>query len=605
MSDSRIQSNPAKSASGIKGAAYIADFLVQQKVPYVFGVCGHGILGLLDGLFDRQGEIKTISVHHESAAGFMAEAYYRITQKPVATYTSCGPGSTNLIVAIAAAFADSSAMLNITGNVPTGQWNRGPFQETGRYFQGDFVNVIRPYVKRSFQPTRADMLPLALRQAFALMTNGRPGPVNIDIPLNVFVEQVDETSWKPDNHWPAVEWSRAAADPVSVDEALRLLQGASRPVIVVGHGLELSGAEPELLMLAEALQIPVATTPFGKGVFDPRHALSLGPTGRNGSYMANASCRNADVILALGTRFDDRATSAWLPGFTYSFPQTKLIHVDIDAAEIGRNFQTELGIIADAKLFLQQLLAIPRQGNDSNRSAWLERIAGWRKRWEEATIAPRTSDAVPIRPERAVAELRRVMPADGIVLADVGIHHNWLVCEYEAWKTRTFLQTWGFASMGFAVAGSLGAKLAAPDRPVVAVAGDGAFMMNSTAVLTAVEYNIPVVWLVWNNFGYCSIRDQQRGYFGKDREIAVSFTNSRGDLYSADYAMMARSMGADGHTVEKAADLAPRLEAAIASGRPTVLDVRIDREVRPLATGSWDLPPIAHPLPNFGWGEDE
>lgn len=605
MSDSKIQSNPAKSASGVKGAAYIADFLVQQKVPYVFGVCGHGILGLLDGLFDRQSEIKTISVHHESAAGFMAEAYYRVTQKPVATYTSCGPGSTNLIVAIAAAFADSSAMLNITGNVPTGQWNRGPFQETGRYFQGDFVNVIRPYVKRSFQPTRADMLPLALRQAFALMTNGRPGPVNIDIPLNVFVEQVDETSWKPDNHWPAVEWSRAAADPVSVDEALRLLQGASRPVIVVGHGVELSGAEPELLMLGEALQIPVATTPFGKGVFDPRHALSLGPTGRNGSYMANAACRNSDVILALGTRFDDRATSAWLPGFTYNFPRTKLIHVDIDAAEIGRNFQTELGIIADAKLFLQQLLALPRQGNDSNRSAWLERIAGWRKRWEEATIAPRTSEAVPIRPERAVAELRKVMPADGIVLADVGIHHNWLVCEYEAWKTRTFLQTWGFASMGFAVAGSLGAKLAAPDRPVVAVAGDGAFMMNSTAVLTAVEYNIPVVWLVWNNFGYCSIRDQQRGYFGKDREIAVSFTNSRGDLYSADYAMMARSMGADGHTVEKAADLAPRLEAAIASGRPTVLDVRIDREIRPLATGSWDLPPIAHPLPNFGWGEDE
>ena len=189
--NSEVQSARVKPAS--KGAAYIADFLIQQKVPYVFGVCGHGILGLLDGLFDRQDEIKTISVHHESAAGFMAEAYFRITQKPVATYTSCGPGSANLILAIAAAFADSSAMLNITGNVPTGQWNRGPFQETGKYFQGDFVNVLRPYVKRSFQPTRPDMLPLALRQAFALMTNGRPGPVNIDIPLNVFVELVDES----------------------------------------------------------------------------------------------------------------------------------------------------------------------------------------------------------------------------------------------------------------------------------------------------------------------------------------------------------------------------------------------------------------------------
>src|SRR6202049_2642176 len=260
MPKSEVQTARVKPAS--KGAAYIADFLVQQKVPYVFGVCGHGILGLLDGLFDRQEEIKTISVHHEAAAGFMAEAYFRVTQKAVATFTSCGPGSANLILAIAAAYADSSAMLNITGNVPTGQWNRGPFQESGKHFQGDFVNVIRPYVKRSFQPTRADMLPLALRQAFALMTNGRPGPVNLDVPLNVFVEAVEESVSEPDNHWPATEWSRPAADPASVDEAFRLLQRAARPVMVAGHGVELRGAEPELLMLVEALRIPVATTPF-------------------------------------------------------------------------------------------------------------------------------------------------------------------------------------------------------------------------------------------------------------------------------------------------------------------------------------------------------
>src|SRR6202051_524228 len=242
MPDSKVKAAQVNPAAGTKGAAYIADFLVQQKVPYVFGVCGHGILGLLDGLFDRQEEIKTTSVHHKATAVFMAEAYFRITQKPVATYTSCGPGSANLILAIAAAFADSSAMLNITGNVPTSQWNRGPFQETGRYFQGDFVNAIRPYVKRSFQPTRPDMLPLALRHAFALMTNGRPGPVNIDIPLNVFVEPVDEASAKVDNHWPVAEWTRPAADPASVDEAFRMLQNAQRPVIVVGHGVELGGA---------------------------------------------------------------------------------------------------------------------------------------------------------------------------------------------------------------------------------------------------------------------------------------------------------------------------------------------------------------------------
>ncbi|MGH9772833.1 MAG: thiamine pyrophosphate-binding protein, partial [Candidatus Acidiferrales bacterium] len=584
-----------------KGAAYIADFLIQQKVPYVFGLCGHGNLGLLDGLFDRQDEIKTISVHHEAAAAFMAEAYFRVTHKPVATFTSCGPGSANLVLAIAAAFADSSAMLNITGNVPTGQWNRGPFQESGKYFQGDFVNVLRPYVKRSFQPIRPEMLPLALRQAFALMTNGRPGPVHIDVPLNVFVEPVDENAARREDRWPEAQWSRPAADPAVVAAAMRLIQHAERPVIVAGHGVELSEAEPELLAFAEAMRIPVATTPFGKGVFDARHTLSLGATGRNGTYMANAACRNADVILALGTRFDDRATSAWLPGFTYSIPPSKLIHIDIDANEIGRNFQPAIGVIGDAKLALRQLLETRTADGGSTYDAWLERIAGWRKRWQAATAPPRTSDAVPIRPERFVADLRKVAPANAIVLSDVGVHHNWLVAEYEAWKTRTLIQTWGFASMGFGVAGPLGAKLAAPDRPVIAVCGDGGFVMNASAVLTAVEYKIPVVWLVWNNYGYCAIRDQQLGYFGNDRELATSFTDISGKLFTADYAMMARSMGAAGQIVEKPGDLAPQIEAAISSNQPAVLDVRIDREVRPLATGSWDLPPIPHPMPNFGW----
>jgi acetolactate synthase-1/2/3 large subunit len=588
--------------SGSKGAAYITEFLIQQRVPYVFGLCGHGILGLLDGLFDRQDRIKTISVHHEAVAAFMADAYFRVARRPVATYTSCGPGSANIVVAVAAAFADSSAMLNITGNVPTSQWNRGPFQETGRYFQGDFVNVLRPYVKRSFQPTRAEMLPLALRQAFALMTNGRPGPVHVDVPLNVFVEPVDDAAAARED-WPEARWTPPAGDPQAIAAAARLLAEAERPVIVAGHGVELSGAEGPLRAYADALRIPVATTPFGKGVFDARHPLSLGVTGRNGPYMANAACRNADVILALGTRFDDRATSAWLPGFTYSIPPTRLIHVDIDSSEIGRNFQPAIGIIADARLTLEQLLA-HRGERPRERGAWLERIAGWRAKWEEATRPPRASDAVPMRPERVVADLRRVVPEDGIVLVDVGAHHNWMVAEYEAWASRTLIQTWGYASMGFGVAGPLGAKLAAPDRPVVTVCGDGGFVMNASAVLTAVEYDLPAVWLVWNNGGFSVIRDQQLGYFGAGRELATMFRGKDGKPFSADYAAMARAMGAEGAIVEKPADLAGQLEAAIASNRPTVLDVRVDPDIRPLATGSWDLPPLPPPTPNFGWQQD-
>jgi acetolactate synthase-1/2/3 large subunit len=584
----------------MKGAEIIVDHLVRERVPYVFGLCGHGILGFLDAVYDRRDELKTISVHHESIAALMADAWYRVRQEPVATFTSCGPGSANLPVGLASAFMDSSAFLAITGNVPTSQWNRGPFQETGRHFQGDFVNVVRPYVKRSFQPTRPDMLPLALRHAFGLMRNGRPGPVHIDVPLNVFVEAADvpvEATGRAQRIAPA------AGDPAAVRRAAELLAAAERPVIVAGHGVELARAEAELAHFAEAAAIPVATSPLGKGVFDASSPLSLGATGRNGTYAANAACRNADVILAVGTRFDDRATSAWLPGFTYRIPPTVLIHVDIDAAEIGRNFPAEVGITGDARLVLDQLLAAGVR-SPAERRPWLRRIATWRERWEEEMAGPRGSDAVPIQPARLVAELRRAVPAHGVVLADVGVHHNWLVCEYPALSSRTLLQSWGFASMGFGVAGSLGAKLAAPDRPVVAVCGDGGFLMLPSAVATAVEYDIPVVWVVWNNHGYVSIRDQQLGYFGAGRELATSFEDSRGELFSADFAAMARSMGAEGARVEQPCHLADQLRAAIESGRPTVLDVRVDRETRPPATGSWDLPPLPHPLPNFGWGED-
>src|SRR6266567_4095844 len=523
--------------SEIKGAELIVDFLIKKRMPYVFGLCGHGILGFLDAVYDRQNEIKPISVHHEACAAFMADAYYRVSHQPIATFTSCGPGSTNLIVAIASAFMDSSALLAITGNVPTSQWNRGPFQETGRHFQGEFVNVMRPYVKHSFQPTRPDMLPLALRQAYNTMITGRPGPVQIDVPLNVFVETLQEEVAAQAESFSDTSF-RSGADPASIREALRLLLEAERPVIVAGHGVELSQAEAELLQIAQRLAIPVATSPLGKGIIDSRHAFSLGATGRNGTYMANAATRNADVVLALGTRFDDRSTSAWLPGFTYSIPPTKLIHVDIDPAEIGRNFPATLALLGDVKVVLTQMLetlAAREDFTSPSRREWLAKIEIWRDKWQKHISGPRQSDAVPIRPERVVSELRAALPEDGIVLADVGVHHNWLVSEFEAYQSRTLLQSFGFASMGFGIAGALGAKLAAPDRPVVSVCGDGGFLMLPNPVATAVEYDIPVVWIVWNNNGYCSIRDQQLGYFGSQREIATSFVKERtGDFITAD-----------------------------------------------------------------------
>jgi acetolactate synthase I/II/III large subunit len=605
--------------SARKGAEIIVDYLVAEGVPYAFGMCGHGDLGLLDALYDRRDEITTVSVHHESVAGFMADAYFRVRQQPVVTFTSCGPGSANLPVALGSALMDSSAFLAVTGNVPTSQFNRGPFQETGRHHQADFPSVVRPYVKRSFQATRPEQLPLMLRQAFATMLQGRPGPVHLDVPLDVFVQTTDEPAPDP-TLWRSGVSARTAAARQDVAAALAMLLAAERPVIVAGHGVELAGGSAALAELAGLLGVPVATSPLGKGVIDARLPLSLGATGRNGTYQANRATRSADVVLALGTRFDDRSTSSWLPGYTYSFPPSRLIHVDIDPAELGRNFPPTLGIVAGPTEFLEQLLGtirelgasapeapgIPAIGDRAEaRALWRAAIAGWAKRWDDHIAPHRGSDAVPIRPERLVGALRAALPENGILLSDVGVHHNWIVQEWDAYAPRSVLQSWGFASMGFGVGGCLGAKLAAPDRPVVAVVGDGGFLLMPSAVATAVEYDLPVVWIVWNNGGFLSIRDQQAGYFGADRELATRFLHAAtGEPYTPDYAAMARSMGAAGQVVERPRDLAGQLEAAIASGVPTVLDVRVDPAVRLPAAGTWDLPPLPHPEPNFGWPDD-
>lgn len=583
----------------MNGADIIIEYLVRQKVPYLFGLCGHGNVGFLDAAFKAQNRIRTISVHHEQTAGHMADAYFKVRHEPVATFTSCGPGSANLVVALAAAMMDSSAFLAITGNVPTQQFNRGPFQETGRFFQGDFPNVIRHYVKRSWQPTRTEMVPLAVKQAWDTLLSGRPGPVNLDVPLNVFVEEAAVTVPEPT---PRVA-SGAPGNPAALAAALDALLAASRPVIIAGQGVLLAGASAELADFAELTRIPVVTSPNGKGAISDRHALAFGAIGRNGNYAANDATKHADVILALGFSFDDRATSAWLDGYMLSIPPSRLIQIDIDPAEIGKNYPAEFGILGDAKASLAALTEMARAklggtGQDSTAS-WLDRLNRGREVWQDYQSGLAQSDQVPLRPERLLRALSRALPEDAIIASDVGVHHNWIIQLFETLRPRHLLHSWGFAAMGFATSGILGAKLAAPERPCVAVVGDGSFLMTPHALLTAVEYDIPVVWIVWNNQGYVSIRDIQLGMFG-GRELATNFLTERDQApFSADFAMLARSMGVTSHRVTRADEVEDAIKAAIAANRPYLLEVPVDREIRPIGTGSWDLPPLTPPEPNF------
>src|SRR5215469_11942964 len=305
----------------MKGAVLITEYLIANDIPYVFGICGHGNVGMLNPLYAARDRITLISPRHEQVAAHMADAYFRVKHKPVATLTSCGPGSCNIIMPLACALADSSAMLAITANVPTSQFNRSPFQEINKHFQADFVNIVRPVVKRSFQPTRVDMLPLALRQAMTAMLCGRPGPVNLDIPFNVFQEE-DDVEVPP--AVPALNAQRAGASPEEVSRALDVILAAERPVIFIGHGVTLSEASRELTELAKRLSIPVISSPNGMGCIDMADPLSLGFIGRNGAFPANEGGRRADVVVAIGARFDDRSASSWLPGYSWNFPKTKL-----------------------------------------------------------------------------------------------------------------------------------------------------------------------------------------------------------------------------------------------------------------------------------------
>jgi len=584
----------------MKGADLIADYLVANKMPYVFGICGHGNVGMLDALYERRDRIKLVSPRHEQVAAHMADAYFRVRHEPVATLTSCGPGSCNIIMPLQVALSDSSAVFAITANVPTQQFNRSPFQEINKHFQADFPNIVRPVVKRSFQPTRVDMLPLALRQAMTTMLSGRPGPVNVDVPFNVF-QEADDVELPPPA--PRHGTQRSGASPDEIAACLELILKAQRPVLFIGHGVTLSEASRELTAFARRLGIPVISSPNGMGCYDMTDPLSLGFIGRNGAFPANQAGRHADLVIALGARFDDRSASSWLPGYSWNFPSTKLIHVDLDPDELGRNYPPDIGLLADARTVLRQLLGeLERRApqREGALEAWHAEIRTWQAEWDKFTQPNFELHASPIRPERVVADCQAVLPPDAILACDVGVNHNWYMQFWRARRPQTMLNSWGFSGMGFGAAGVLGAKLAAPDRPCVAIAGDGCFTMVPHVLCTAVEYDIPVVWVIWNNFAWASIRDIQMGMFG-GRELGTAFYQGPNNKpYNPDFAAWARASGVDALTVTKSEDFKGALEHAVKANKPFLLDVHVDAEVRPPATGTWQLPPTPYREPAFG-----
>ncbi|HEY2766917.1 MAG TPA: thiamine pyrophosphate-binding protein [Solirubrobacteraceae bacterium] len=574
------------------GGELIADYLIEQEVPYVCGIPGHGDMGIFDAFKDRADRITVLQARHEQSAGHIADAYFRACGRPLATLTSIGPGSANLTMALATAYVDSQAVISITGGVQSYMDGMGVLQELERQHDADFPSVLRPVVKRGFSVHRVDQLPRALHRAFNVALGGRPGPVHIDVPIDVQAlsgegHMLDAGAHRPTHPHPH-------PDPDGIEQIATALIEASRPVILAGGGCIQAGAHAELQQVAEALQAPVLATMMGKGVFPEDHPLAAEHTGANGTICGNHFSREADVILAVGTRFAEQTASSYKHGESFSVPPTRILQIDVDAREIGKNYPVEVGVVSDARTALAALAEAlhDRRGEVPDRREYILESASWKGRWR-GMIRERWDPGV-LSMSQAIHVLREALPREAIVIASAGHPQIQMFQEFVSYEPRTWITPGGYSTMGFTVPAAIGAKLACPDVPVVGVAGDGDFLMSIQELALAVQEGLSVVYLVLNNIGWTSIRDFQRGMFGPERDFAVEFRRrGDGELISPDFAAIAKGFGASAFKVRELGQLRPALDGALRTEGPVVVEAMLAREPRAtegINAGFWDLP---------------
>ena len=571
---------PLPTTSETRFAAYLlADYLERLGVEVIFGLTGHTVIAMLDAL--GRSRIRYVSTRHEQVAAHAADGYARASGKPGVLLTHLGPGLTNAATGVANAALDSIPLVVIAGDVQSYFHGRHPHQEINLHQDADQFQIYRPFCKRVYRVDNARDLPRVIERAFHLAQAGRPGPVLVDVPMDVFSASlpVDAFSKMP------AEIARPALDEVTAERIVEALARAERPVLYAGGGVLSARASAELMALAEALEVPVAHTLMGKGVAREDHPLLLGMTGFWGTPIANEKCRTADLILAIGTRLAEANSSSWDPRFTFAIPPTRLIHIDADVAEIGRNFPTELGVVADAKLALTALAKIATGATHRSRGSLRSDIAAGRRAFAANWADQYTSHQYPMRPERILNEVRKAVPDDGYIVTDVGWNKNGVGQQFPITVPGTFITPSGLATMGFGPAAALGVKLAQPDRAVVALIGDGAFGSNPSVVATAMEAGLGVIWLVMDNAAFGTIAGLTNMHYGW--EFGCLF-ESDGVRYRTDFAQIAKGYGADGVFIRSADELGPALTAALASGRPTVIQAPMENAPTP-TPGHWDI----------------
>jgi acetolactate synthase-1/2/3 large subunit len=571
----------------ITGGQIVVKCLEAAGVEYIFGLCGHTVIGMMDPLVDSP--IEFISFRHEQMAAHAADGYFRVTHRPGVLMTHLGPGITNATTGVANAALDSSAMVVISGDIPSQHFGRDAHQEFKMHGDATQYEIYKPFVKRAWRVHRVEALPGILARAFSIATSGRPGPVLVDVPMDFFSRRADVEIPDMSAHMPSGR--RIRGDQREIERAVRLLVQAERPLIYAGGGVLLSEASGSITPLAEALGAPVAYSLMGKGAISDSHPLAVGMTGFWGTPTANHLCREADVILAIGTRFAEASSSSWIPKYTFAVGPTKVIQIDIDEEEIGKNYPVEIGILGDAGAVLEDILAGIRdakKGYNWKDDRRLRQIADEMTAWHTEVAVHNASDAVPIRPERILAEVRALLPDDGIVVTDVGWNKNGLAQQFPIYKPMTHFPPSGLATMGFGPAAVIGAKLGAPDKKVITLIGDGAMSSVLGVLATAKERNIPAVWLVMNNSAFGTIFGLQNQAYGRNIGTRFICHDTQAD-YSPDFAAIARACGIEGIRVDQPDQLKPALEKALNGNEPVLLDVIMDRDVGVPTDGYWDI----------------
>ena len=572
-------------------ANQLVKYLEARGIEHVFGLCGHTNIAVLAAL-SKSRKIEFVNTRHEQIAAHAADGYSRASKKTSVLLSHLSPGLTNAATGVANAALDSIPMVVIAGDVPTHYYGKHPHQEVNLHADASQYEIYRPFVKRAWRVDSPHLFPEIIEKAFTLAESGRPGPVLVDVPMDIFSKEIDVALWKR-----VQANARTLAKPSLDDEAAEKMIGAllaaKAPLMYVGGGILLADAAAGMRELAEHLSLPVAHTLMGKGALPDDHPLILGMTGFWGTKYINDKCRGADWIVALGTRFSEADCSSWETAYTFAMPPTKLIHIDIDPAEIGRNYPVAIGAVADLKEALKVLNRVARKvaPKGVKRDKLVAEMAKNRKSFVAGNAKAMASDGWPMRPERILADVRAVLPRDALICTDVGWNKNGVGQQFPIYEPGSIFTPGGYATMGFGAPAALGAKIARPDRVVVALIGDGGFGQNPALLATAFERDVAVVWVIMNNHAFGTIAGLEAAHYGTT--FGTVFEKD-GRSWSPDFAAIARAYGIDGVKVASAAEFKPALAKAIRSKRPVVLDVYMKNEPVPTA-GHWNIMDIYSP----------